>query len=100
MTPVAIITLLVGLLGKSIPAVAANSGLISEVVQTLVALMPTLVKEYRDLLPEVKNIIAALRSGPLTDDQQAALAALEQQADAAFEAAAKAKGLGPAQTAG
>jgi len=97
MDPTLIITTLVALVGRVLPVVAvpANATLIEEVIQTLVGLVPTLIKEYQDLLPEVQNIIAALRGGPLTQAQQDALDALQAQADAAFEAAAAAKGIAP-----
>ena len=86
----AVIALIEALLPQ-LGVTGANAALIGKVVATLVALIPTIVQEAKDLLPAVKNIIAALSANPATTaDQLAALDALNAQVDAAFEAAAAA----------
>lgn len=87
MTP--IITAVVTLLGQLLPLIGGNSTAIASVIQTLIALLPAITQEIETLVPMVKNIIAALQADPATTaDQLATLAALDQQCDAAFEAAA------------
>ena len=83
----ALITALLPQLGVT----GANADLIGKIIAALVALIPTVIQEAKDLLPAVKNIIAALSANPATTaDQLAALDALDAQVDAAFEAAAAA----------
>jgi len=86
----AAVALLLSLIGQFVPAVAANEGLISSIITALTQLIPLVQQEVSDILPEVKNIIAALKdsSTTLTADQLAQLQALDAQVDAAFEAAA------------
>jgi len=68
-----------------------SSAAIQAVVNALVQIVPVLIKEVQDLIPMVKNIIAALSANAgTTSDQLNALAALDAQCDAAFEAAAAA----------
>jgi hypothetical protein len=84
-----IVTVLITLLAKLVPAIAGNSETVTTIVNALVELTPVLIKEYQDLLPYVKNIIAVLKGDPATTQAQLdQLAALDQQVDAAFEAAA------------
>lgn len=86
-----IIPAIIALLGQLIPVIGTASPLVVQILNTLVAVVPVLVKEYIDLLPAVKNIIAALKADPATTaEQMAALEALDQQVDQAFEAAATA----------
>lgn len=68
-----------------------NSSTVSAVIKTLVDIIPPLVREAQDLVPVVKNIVAALRENPAsTEEQLAQLAALDAKVDAEFEAAAAA----------
>lgn len=84
-----IVTAVVSLLGQLLPLVGTNSTLISQIIETLVAILPTVVKEVQDLIPPIKNIIAALSADPATSAAQiATLQVLDAQCDAAFEAAA------------
>lgn len=84
-----IVTAVVSLLGQLLPLVGSNSTLITQIIETLVAILPTIVKEVQDLIPPIKNIIAALSADPATSAAQlATLQVLDQQCDAAFEEAA------------
>ena len=75
----------------SIAGLTGQASIITEIIATLTSLVPTLVKEYQDLVPIVKNIIAALSANPAsTADQLATLAELDAKVDADFEAAATA----------
>lgn len=85
----AIVTAVVALLGQLVPLVGTNSTLIASIINTLIAILPAIVTEVETLIPPIKNIIAALSADPATTEEQlATLAALDAQADAAFEAAA------------
>ncbi len=86
LTPiVALITQLLPLLG----AATSASPLITQIIETLVAILPSIVQEAIDLVPAIKNIIAALSANPATTaEQMATLADLDAKCDAAFEAAA------------
>ena len=62
---------------------------ITQIIDLLVKILPTLIKEVQDVAPVVQNIIDGLRNnGVVTPDQLTALDDLEAKADAAFEAAA------------
>jgi hypothetical protein len=64
---------------------------ITSIINALITLVPTLVKEYNDLVPIVKNLITALSTNTVTtQDQLTTLQALDAQVDADFEAAATA----------
>ena len=68
-----------------------TSAAIQGIISTLIGILPTIVQEVEDVVPIVKNIIAALQAnGAVTSYQQAQLTALDAQVDAAFEAAATA----------
>lgn len=86
----AAVTLLLTIIGQFVPAVSSNGALISTIINGLTQLIPLVEQEVTDVLPEIKNIIAALQSSAttMTSDQLAALQALDAQVDAAFEAAA------------
>ena len=72
----------------------ASSNVISKIVAALVQIVPIIAQNAQNFLQPVKNIIAALQaSGAVSPDQMTALAQLDAQVDAAFEAAAKADGL-------
>ena len=70
---------------------SANAALVAKIIDILLAVIPVVVQEYKDLLPIVQNIIVALKADPATTaDQLAKLQALELVWDADFEAAANA----------
>lgn len=84
-----IIAAVVSLLGQLLPLIGSNSTLITQIIETLIAILPTVVKEVQDLVPPIKNIIAALSADPATSAAQlATLQVLDQQCDSAFENAA------------
>ena len=86
----AVIQLLLGLLQQLLPSLGvANAGLISKIVEGLVALIPVLIKEYKDVLPMVQNVISALKANAaITPEQIIKLQTIEAQIDADFETAA------------
>lgn len=78
------------LIAALLPA-GANAALIEKIIEALVALIPIIMQEYKDLLPIVKNIIVAVKGDPATTAEQLdALDAMEAQLDADYEAAAAA----------
>jgi len=82
------ILLLLQVLAQIIPALS-NSATLTSIINALVALLPTLIKEVQDVAPLVQNIIDALRGNQvITPEQLAALDELEAKYDAEFEAAA------------
>lgn len=84
-----VVTAVIALLGQLIPLIGTNSSLISTIINTLIAIIPEVVTEVETLIPPIKNIIAALSADPATTAaQMGTLQALDQQCDAAFEAAA------------
>lgn len=87
-----IIQLALGLLAQVVPQLGgANAVLITQIVNGLIALVPLLIKEYKDAIPFVQNVITLLKSSnQITPEQLIALDVLETQIDAAFEAAAAA----------
>lgn len=86
-----VVTGLLGLLAKIVPAVAGNSTAVGSTISTITTLVPTLIQEYQDVLPFVKNIIATLKNDPATTAAQLAqLKALDKQVDDAFDTAAAA----------
>ena len=82
------ILLLLQVLAQIIPSLT-SSATITNIINALVALLPTLIKEVQDVAPLVRNIIDALRGNSvITPEQLAALDELEAKYDAEFEAAA------------
>jgi hypothetical protein len=82
----AIIPILLSMLEEIAPG--ATTVVIEKVVNLLVVLVPIIIQEYKDLVPIVTNIIAALQqSGDITPDQWAALDAMSKQYDADFHTA-------------
>jgi hypothetical protein len=82
---------LLGLITNLIPLLtsSANASLIDSIIKTLTQFVPFIVDEISSLYTPVKNIIAALSATPATNAAQLAqLQVLDQQVDAAFEAAA------------
>lgn len=85
----AAILALLGVLSQIAPVLGSSA--ITSVITALVQIVPTLITTVEDVVPMVKNIIAALQSNTaVTADQLAQLQALDAQVDAAFEAAATA----------
>ena len=85
-----VIQLVLALLTQIAPQLAgANTQLIAKIINGLIVLIPILIKEYKDLVPHIRNIIAVLKnSGNVTEDQWNQLIELEVQIDAAFDQAA------------
>lgn len=79
----AIISLIEGL----VPG--ASTGTAGTILNAIEPLVPVVIKEVRDLLPNVRNIIAALREKQLEAADWDRLVAMEILIDADFEAAAK-----------
>lgn len=77
-----VLTLLLAL----IPRLTDNAA-VSAVIQTLVGLVPVLVKEAREVLPQIQSIIDLLRTKDLTMEQLDQLDAVSVEVDAAFDAA-------------
>ena len=85
----AIIALLT-IIAQIAPSLGATST-ITAIINALITIIPTVVKEVEDVVPIIKNIIAALQSNATTTpDQMAQLTTLDAQCDAAFEEAATA----------
>lgn len=60
------------------------------VIEALIKALPVAIQDARDLIPIIKNIIAALKVGSVTQQQWNDLHAMEKQIDADFDAAAAA----------
>ena len=85
-----IIVAIVSLLASIAPLVT-NNGSIAKIIQTLTDLIPLIVKEISDIVPMVKNIIAALKGNPeVTQEQIDSLDQMSAKLDAEFDAAAAA----------
>jgi hypothetical protein len=95
----AIATAIVSMLSALLPVLTGvASPTIDAVINVLIALIPEAVNEVQQVGPIIASIIAALRGNTaITQAQLEALAAVETQYDAAFEAAATAAGF-PAPT--
>lgn len=86
----AMLTTILSLISALVPA-GTNAALIEKIVAALIQIVPVVVKEYQDLVPIVRNIIAALKADPSTTAAQLEqLQQLEVEWDADFEAAAAA----------
>lgn len=85
-----ILSALLSLLQAVMPTLGvASSGTIQNIIGALIQLIPLAVKEYQDVLPMIKNIIAALKgNNEVTTEQLDQLDEMEAQLDAAFDAAA------------
>lgn len=89
-------TAVVSLLAQIVPLIGSGSTTVAAILNTLIQLVPVVIQEVTDLIPEVKNIIAALSANPATTQEQLdTLQALDKTCDDAFEAAAQAAGAGP-----
>lgn len=86
----AMLTTILSLISTLVPA-GTNAALIEKIVAALIQIVPVVVKEYQDLVPIVRNIVAALKADPSTTAAQLEqLQRLEVEWDADFEAAAAA----------
>jgi hypothetical protein len=86
----AILTTILSLITALVP-MGTNAALIEKIIGALITIIPVVVREYQDLVPIVRNIIAALKADPSTTaDQLNQLQQMEVQWDAEFEAAAAA----------
>lgn len=75
------------LLTKLVPTLTSSSQL-QYIIDLLVALIPFVVQEFIDVLPMLKNIIAALTNhDAITTEQMATLKAMDKEVDDAFDAA-------------
>jgi hypothetical protein len=87
-----LLTLIEGLLPEL--GAGAATGVVNQILQALIAIVPIIAANATDFLTPVKNIIAALQSsGAVSQDQITQLQQLDAQCDAAFEAAAKNAGV-------
>ena len=87
----AVITSILAMIQQLIPLItsASNAQIIDSIIQALTGMLPFIIQEIQALVGPVKNIIQALSANPSTTaDQLAALQALDQQVDKAFEDAA------------
>ena len=83
----AVIALLQGLLAL-VPSLTGSTA-IGNVINALITALPSIVQTVTDAVPIVKNIIAALQNhADITQEQWDALAKLNADCDAAFEAEA------------
>lgn len=79
--------LVLAIIQLAVPAIG-DATAIGAIIAKLVALVPLIEQEARDLLPIVENIITALSANPATDaDQLASLRALDKRSDDDFDAA-------------
>lgn len=86
----AMLTTILSLISTLVPA-GTNAALIEKIVAALIQIVPVVVKEYQDLVPIVRSIVAALKADPSTTAAQLEqLQRLEVEWDADFEAAAAA----------
>ena len=84
-----IVSTAIAFLAEVAPGLSTATAVVKAVDQ-IGALLPVIVKEYKDLVPIVQSTIAALKgNGSVTDDDLAKLTAYEAVIDAEFEAAAE-----------
>lgn len=82
------IVMILSALLSALQSLGVNAGTVTNVINLLIAIVPTLVKEYQDAVPIVKNIISLLKSsGQLTDAQMATLDEQEAKIDADYDKA-------------
>ena len=82
------IAALLTIIAQIAPSIGVPS-IITTIINTLVSIMPTIIKEVQDVAPLIQNIIDALRGNQvITPEQLKALDDLEAKYDAEFEAAA------------
>lgn len=87
-----VLTAFLTLLNAILPTLTvASSGTIQNIISALITLIPLAAKEYQDVLPMIRNIVAALKgNSEVTPEQLDQLDEMEAQLDAAFDAAAQA----------
>lgn len=85
----AAITAVIQLVAGLAPLITKSEA-VSQVIDLITQLLPVVIQEGMDLLQPIKNIIAAVTGSATTPEQLKALADLDAQVDAAFEAAAAA----------
>lgn len=84
-----LITLILQLIEQFLLPNLSNAASIQKVIDALIQVVPLAIKEAKDVVPSIQNIIDALRgSGEVTTDQLDQLDTLEAQIDADFDAAA------------
>lgn len=82
-----IVNVVITLIQALLPNLSVSTT-VQNILNALIEILPFVIKEYQDVLPEIKNIIAALSdSDAVTPEQLVALKQLDAQVDAAFEAA-------------
>lgn len=87
----AILTNLLTLVGNLVPIAGGSTSTVGMIIDTLTEVVPLIVKEYQDVAPFVKNVIAAVKNDPAANQEQLnQLDALDKQVDDAFDAAAAA----------
>ena len=87
----AIISTILSMITTLLPLVSSTgtAAQIGGIIGTISSLLPLVTDEVETLIPAIKNIIGALSAAPATTAAQLTqLQALDQQCDAAFEAAA------------
>ncbi len=81
-----VVQVVLQLVMKLLPSLGGNAQLITTIINALITIMPVLVKEYKDTMPEIKNIIAALTSdSAVTAEHRVQLRQLSAIADADFD---------------
>lgn len=88
----AILPLILAFIQDVLPLISGSSAATSSVVQMLIRIVPIVVQEATDLLPQIQNVIRVLSAKDgVTDEDMDALRILDQTCDDAFEAAVTAK---------
>lgn len=84
----AVINGLLSLIGNLVPLAGGSTSTVGMIINTLTEVVPLAIKEYQDVAPYVKNIIATLKDDPAaTAEQLNQLDALNKQVDDAFDIA-------------
>ncbi len=89
--PSTIIQTLLQLILALLPKIGVDSKATNTILTALIQIVPIAMQEAQDVLPAIKNIIAALSTNPATTaDQLKTLQVLDAQVDQAFEDAVSA----------
>lgn len=81
------LTLLLTVIAQIVPSLSLPAS-ITPIITTLIELIPILIKEFQEVVPIVRNIIAGLKENSvITPEQLQQLDELEAKIDAEFEAA-------------
>jgi len=87
---VMVLTSILAIVSAIVPG-GTTAVLVEKIIAMLIQIIPVVVKEYSDLLPIIRNIIAALKADPATTSAQLdQLQKVEVEWDSEFEAAAAA----------